>query len=704
MTFAASDSHLTDSQSVTIAVSDSLAPVVTSLAPAADAIQAPVNSLVTLHVADAGIGVDADSVTITLDGQTIYSGDVASYSSATGHCYRGGTPADYAYAYQTNEPFDFDETLTVTVNAADLGGIAMSSPYSYSFQTEMRAFGTNHCASWTPQDVDKASAATVCDSAGRIWVVYHAGLVGARDIYVSKLGVGEEFFAAGEPVTTDSGDQCYPDIAIGADDTLYVVWQDDRRANWDIYGSISTNGTTWSSARRVSNSDDHEMAPAIVVGPGSSPTASVAWQGDSGGHEDVYVGHSSNDFVTTTVTRITSDGSDQTAPALAVDASGVVYVVWTDARSGSDDIYGASSTYGTWTNVALITGTGDQYAPDIAAEASGSMLHLAWAADASGYNDIWYAASAPMPATPGSPINVINDSSGADQLSPAIITTGSTGVNLKVYLCWQDWRNFVNGRDTDLYFVQVKTGSETNVLVDDGATGSDQSEPAIGVNDQGEPYVVWTDYRNGTDQIYYAGSSVMDDVAVDSGMVTASGGGTVGVASPSAPGDVCVEVPAGACAHDVTISIVEVDNPQAVPASSPSVVAFDLGPSGLEFESPVTITLAYAVADFPNGAPTPFWYDSQTSSLSQAGISNIEHVEISATVHAVRFQTTHFTPYYLIQATAGGGGGGGGGGGCTLSPAAGRGCDTGYFVPYIGLVVYMLLLRSTDRRRANRTA
>ena len=63
-------------------------PTVTGFSPAADSIQAPLNSLIVLHVTDAGMGVDADTVTIELDGITIYTGDSSTYSSTAGTCRR----------------------------------------------------------------------------------------------------------------------------------------------------------------------------------------------------------------------------------------------------------------------------------------------------------------------------------------------------------------------------------------------------------------------------------------------------------------------------------------------------------------------------------------------------------------------------------------------------------------------------------------
>ena len=271
-------------------------------------------------------------------------------------------------------------------------------------------------------------------------------------------------------LTTDSSDQSDPDIAIGADDKLYVVWQDNRAGNWDIYATALGDGDIWLTETRLSDPNDNQRAPAIAVHAGSPDDVYVVWQGDEAGNEDVYLASSSEDFATVDIRQLTSETSDQTAPALALDASGVRYVVWTDDRNLSrvNDIYGASSAHGPWTNVALITGGGDQNAPALATEASGSILHLVWVDDTGEDSDIWYASSDPMPAVPADAVDIVNDTSEAPQLSPAMAVTGSTGDDLKVFVCWQDWRNVSSGEDTDLYFVQVKTGDDTNVLVGDG--------------------------------------------------------------------------------------------------------------------------------------------------------------------------------------------------------------------------------------------
>jgi hypothetical protein len=128
--------------------------------------------------------------------------------------------------------------------------------------------------------------------------------------------------------------------------------------------------------------------------------------------------------------------------------------------------------------------------------------------------------------------------------------------------------------------------------------------------------------------------------------------------------------------------------------------SYDFGPSGIEFSRPVTVTIPYAVAS-SDASPSAYWYDSLTGALSQQGITDIEIIELSTSLHALRFKTTHFTPYVVLAAaaTAGAaGGGGGGGGGCSMSPAAAQGNAVEFLVPYIGLAVVMGILRLRDAR------
>jgi len=695
---------MTSNKSVTAhftAVSnDNEAPVLFGFSPLADAIQVPLNSLVLLRITDSGDGVDANTVSIEVNGDLVYAGNVASASGVHGVCRRVGTPAHYVYAFQPVEDFDYDSTVAVTVNAADLAGNAMAEQ-SYSFRTQMRTFGSNHCASWGPDGLDKGGAATVCDAGGNVWVVWHAGDAGSRDIYIARLTSGVEQFSGPIQLTSNASDQCNPDIAIGPDGRLFVVWQDNRRGNWDIYLRTSADGVTWSSEIEATDFSNDETNPVIAVDARSPSYAFIAWQDNRAGNQDIYVASSSTNFASKTVARVTSNVQDQIGPRIAVDGANGVYLVWTDFRNGAADVYGAASSSGPWTNVAVATGLGSQSAPDIAAEPGGYSLHFVWVNRVDNQDDVFYGTSIGLPASPLAGINIIDDTSFADQRTPAIVAAGSGGT-ARVFAAWQDFRNAADGLDTDLYAAEIKDGSVTNLFVGDGWTRTNQTEPCIGVDLFGRPYVVWTDERNAKDEIYFAASTFVEATPLDVRMVVGATGGTVGVASPTQLDDVSVVIPAGACPYDVIVSIARIWNLE--PGLPADILPYEFGPSGLQFEAPVTITIPYAVADYPGAPPQPYWYDAMTGAMSQQGITNIQYVVLSSTLHALRFQTTHFTPYAVVGEVEEGvtpaGGSGGGGGGCSLSPVAtGASGVLEYFVPFTVLALAMIGLRIKDKRR-----
>jgi len=690
--------------SANFAEPDVTKPIVTNLSPQADSIQAHLNTLITLDIIDSGDGVDADSVRIKVNNDTVYSGNTAKYSSAYGQCYRTGTKADYTFTYQSNERFNFDQTFTVTVNAADLAGNLMDE-YSYSFQTKMRAFGKNkkvnknntiNVESFEFASIINNNRPKTCsDSKGNIWATWHAGPTSNKDIYINKLTAGSEDFGNSIKLTDSTADQRNSTVAVGSDDKLYVAWQDSRRGNWDIYMSTSTDGVNWSAETRITDSNDHQYYPAIVVD--SFNKVYVVWEDSRNGNQDIYIGSSNNGFVSKTVSQITSDLAYQGEPAIAVDSDNTVYVVWTDKRiSGENDIYGAASNNGPWTNVAIVNNENNQSNPAIATESEGSILHLVWVDDTLGKDHIFYAkTSGGLPGNYLTGSSIIDDyGSSADQLEPAIAVMGSTGNNLRVYVCWQDKRWLSSSGDTDIFFDEINSGPITNVFVGDDETNSGQAEPALGIDRDGDPYIVWTDNRNMNTDIYYAGSTSIESTTLASGNISTTSTTTVETTD-----GVSVIVPAGAYPCEIEITISEVKNP---PATSKEYLSlpYDFGPSGIVFDPPVTITIPYQspASDY---SVSVYWYNPLTASASQQGITDIETIVISS-IPYLRFKTTHFTQFFVGGSFGSSNvsvSGGGGGGGCSMS-ANSQASALELLLPYIGLAVTMVILKLKDRRKS----
>jgi len=341
--------------------------------------------------------------------------------------------------------------------------------------------------------------------------------------------------------------------------------------------------------------------------------------------------------------------------------------------------------------VAVVSNASNQSSPTVAAEDAGSILHLLCVDDTSSDNDIHYATSNGLLDCPLIDNSIIDDTSAADQLEPAIVIEGSAGNDLKVFACWQDWRN----GDTDLYFAELSAGSGTNIFVNDGGSNAYQGEPVIGIDEYDHPYLVWADSRN-TD-IYYAGSTFVEPVPLISELAPFSKGAVYGlpVGQLRNPGDICMQIPGGAYSHEMKLKASRIKNAHRFNAKQ-SKEPYEFGPSGIEFDVPITITIAYE----PVGTPVSvYWHDPLTGTLKQDGITNVTIIEKSQDLHLVRFKVTHFTSFYLLGGGGGSGllGGGGGGGGCSVS-GGNEGNIAEFILPYIVLIVVMAILKKRDAR------
>jgi hypothetical protein len=105
----------------TAAAPDTTPPYATNRSPAPGATNVSIDTLVTLELRDAGVGVDQSTITMSIDGSPV----TPSVS---------GTPAAYTLSYNPTADFAYDQTVSVEVDASDLNGNAMATD-SYSFTT-----------------------------------------------------------------------------------------------------------------------------------------------------------------------------------------------------------------------------------------------------------------------------------------------------------------------------------------------------------------------------------------------------------------------------------------------------------------------------------------------------------------------------------------------------------------------------------------
>jgi len=287
----------------------------------------------------------------------------------------------------------------------------------------------------------------------------------------------------------------------------------------------------------------------------------------------------------------------------------------------------------------------------------------------------------------------VDDTTNADQSAPTLVAAQDHRNNNHVYACWQDNRSVGSEQDSDLYFVEIRSGTGgTNILVGDDGTNSNQSDPALGCDEYGQPAIVWMDSRGGTPRIYSACSVYAKPVAVASALITRTAGGRVGV-DPAAiddVGDVSIQIPPTACDCDAVISISEIQNLPRF--TSLSIAGYEIGPSGVQFAFPATVTIPYTAS---NPCP-PYWYDAQTGALSQQGMTDVTYRTLANGIPVVSFKTNHLTTFYLLENSLPNGSTAGGGG-CAMSSSQ-EGSIIEFLLPFGALMLLMLILKWRDRR------
>ncbi len=339
-------------------------------------------------------------------------------------------------------------------------------------------------------------------------------------LIVPDDGSGNPPFSGNRQVNEDPGasTQNAPSIVVGKTGKIYVAWEDSRSGNKDIYLSKSTNlGVAWSTPNvKITDDVASQDQEAPSLGIDSNGVLYCAWADVRAGFPnfDIYFANSTDDGATWSPNKkINSDGippRQQTEPTLTVGSDGTVYVVWQDLRSQTDfDIFFSKSTDGgaTWLNpdvkVNIDATNASQTAPTIAVNKT-NVIFVAWADRRLGDDDIYFSKSVDGGMSWSPNIRVNSDDLGNISSNPSIAVDNS-GI---IYLVWQDNRN----GNRDIYFAKSSDGGSTwtdpEIRIDDDITSSNQGNPSIGVNSTGAIFVVWQDFRSGSDNdIYFAKST-----------------------------------------------------------------------------------------------------------------------------------------------------------------------------------------------------
>lgn len=312
------------------------------------------------------------------------------------------------------------------------------------------AFGAN--ASWQPDkrltfDTGRSGLSTgnahcvAVDTLGNVHVVWHDDKFGNYEIQYAVFDSLSAWPPQQRRLTTNVGTSRSPSLAVMPDTGVFVVWIDDseRPSPSVSFARFYPHTAALLDSGLVSMGTLACASPCVAVA--SDGSAHVAWTQSAGQVSEILYREWDNGWVGDPLSLSSQPGTCVSA-SVATDDLGNVYVVWADNVLGSYEIYCR------------------KYSP------------------ASGWDSIFQVSrSALLGWSP---------SVGADRDGNVyVVWSDKRDGNFEIYL-----RRYLNG---------IGWGNEKRLSYNPGVS----SNPSVTVDVEGNLHIVWEDFRDGNDEIYY---------------------------------------------------------------------------------------------------------------------------------------------------------------------------------------------------------
>lgn len=235
-------------------------------------------------------------------------------------------------------------------------------------------------------------------------------------------------------LTSGTGNSSGPSI-VESENTIHLVWSDERDGNYEIYYKSSTDkGINWSNDSRLTVASGNSLYSNISV---SGSTVHLVWSDNRDGNSEIYYKRSSDDGLTWQAdTRITVNSGNSTTPLISSWGQ-FVHMVWSDNFEGNPEIYFNHSSDGgiNWqTNTRLTNNSYNSLEPDICV--SGQTIHVIWDDTRFGNYEIMYKISTNGGDTWGIDTRLTLANGNSTNKLPQITTSGSA-----LQLIWNDNRD-----------------------------------------------------------------------------------------------------------------------------------------------------------------------------------------------------------------------------------------------------------------------
>jgi hypothetical protein len=347
------------------------------------------------------------------------------------------------------------------------------------------------------------------DSSGRFVVAWMDGRgTGSSDwnIFCQRFNSQGQRLGSNIQVTTDASIQWTPDVGCGAGGQFVVTWDDARNGNWDVYAQrYGAGGAPAGQNFKVDDDNGSADQSGSSVAVNRYGEFMVVWTDRRSGEDDVYARRydaSGNPQGSSFRLSDVSTGS-QVDPNIEARPDGGYWTAWADARSGNPDIYCQrlnrnGSKVGANFLVNDDHGSALQRCSSIGMDANGLMC-IAWEDERNGATDIYRCVTDAAGSPLGANLRLNGDGPGGAAQYYASVAGGDG----RFLVAWTDMR--AGSDSTDIY-AQYVDGNGTpvgsNFLVNSDGSGASQWYPYVAMDSSNNAVILWMDTRNGPYQMY----------------------------------------------------------------------------------------------------------------------------------------------------------------------------------------------------------
>ena len=346
--------------------------------------------------------------------------------------------------------------------------------------------------------------AVIPDQKGGSFMVFEDSPSGDADIYAQWIDASGslQWGLSGVVVTSAGGDQKQPAVAPDGYGGAYVAWHDEVTTNIHLVRLDENGDPVWSPSEIAvcEAAGDQQSVKAISDGVHG---VILVWVDERGADGDLYaqrINAAGSALWTADGVPVTTAPDNQSKQVIIGDGERGFYAAWQDYRSGEYDIYAQRvDSLGSqmWTpgGIRICTETDNQISP--AADTSGSRLVVCWEDKRSGVSDIYAQSVNPDSTIQWTGGGLAVCTAGGSQLSPRITRSAGGGA----IVVWGDNRNLYDIYAQKLSSAGTAQWTSNGLVVN--ASAQYQVSPAIATDDSGGAYIIWKDFRSGTEYGLY---------------------------------------------------------------------------------------------------------------------------------------------------------------------------------------------------------